>query len=191
MAMAIHWNGQAFTEVAAPGAYGIGGRRVVARQGTTPGEVRRVVEAPARALELVGLLGQVPAGEARMTFRGVVERRHETGELRTYRALLRFPGLLARTQRVEIDVLSYGPTLGTLSIRCAEPLARPISALRYEQAARAALASIERLLPWQAATSGALVAPIAEEPGVVEEASAVAAPADDVLSDVSEGERAA
>lgn len=184
--MAIHWTGQESTEAATAGAYGMSGRRVTTRKGAVPSEVRRTVEAPLRTLELVGLLGQVPAGEAKLEFRGAVERRYESAASRTYRALLRFPGVLAPTHRVEVDVVSYGPTLAALSIRSAEPLGRRVNASRYAQAIEAALDSIARLLPWQSSTSAAAEAAVLAEAGAVLEAARVT-----VAEAVADDERAA
>lgn len=181
--MAIHLTWQESTEAAAAGAYGMSGRRVATRKGTMPSEVRRTVEAPLRTLELVGLLGQVPAGEAKLEFRGTVERRYESAASRTYRALLRYPGVFGPTHRVEVDVVSYAPALAALSIRSAEPLGRRVNAARYEQAIEAALDSIARLLPWQASTSAAAEAAVLAEAGAVLEAARATAVADAVADD--------
>ncbi len=150
------------------------------RRGAHPRPVRRAVEADARTLDLVGLLGQIPAGEATLTLRGPVARRHEQADLRTYRASLRFGGVVPVRQEVEIDVTTYGAQLGSLAIRSAERLARRIDEARYETAAAAALASIERLLPWQTA-SDAMVK--AAEGRVLQAADAMLADAEETSED--------
>lgn len=152
--MAIKWTTDFPKEAKRPSGSRVGRGRPVTRTGAVPGEIRHSVDAAVRSLELVGLLGEVPAGEATLGFRGAIERRHETVTQRTYRAVLRFPGLVPVTQRVEVDVLSYAPGVGALALRSAEPLSRRVGAARYAAAAAAALAGIESLL-------GAPVAPAA------------------------------
>ena len=149
--MAIDGNGVRVWQSTAPGTENTAWGRVRPRTGGAPGEVRRVVNVPTRSLELVGLLDEVPAGEATLTLKGAVERRHETGAERTYRALLCFPGLVRLRQRVELDVVVYGPSVASLALRATEGLARRVDAPRYEAAAEAALAELERLLGFQAA----------------------------------------
>jgi hypothetical protein len=186
--MAVQWSLQVPAEQGARQSYGLRGERLRARRGTTPGEIRRAVDAPARALELVGVLGKVPAGEATLTLRAPLAQRNESSLQRTYSGLLRFPGGLGASQRVEIDVLTYGPSLGAVAIRSAEPLGRRVSLTRYVAAVEAALASIERLLPWQAATSAAETAVLAQAAELIHQAEAALA---EESSDSPEGERAA
>lgn len=150
------------------------------RRGALPRPVRRAVEADARILDLVGLLGQIPAGEATLRLRGPVTRRHEQAELRTYRASLRFGGVVPVRQEVEIDVESFGARVSSLTIRSAERLPRRIEEARYEAAAAAALASIERLLPWQAASNAMVEAADAR---VLQAANAVIADAEETSED--------
>ncbi|MDA8298221.1 MAG: hypothetical protein M0004_16875 [Actinomycetota bacterium] len=150
------------------------------RRGALPRPVRRAVEADVRTLDLVGLLGQIPAGEATLTLRGPVARRHEQADLRTYRASLRFGGVVPVRQEVEIDVATFGARVGSLTIRSAERLPRRIEPTRYEAAVAAALASIERLLPWQAANNAMVKA---AEARVLQAANAVLADAEETSED--------
>lgn len=123
--------------------------RKTLRRGPVPRPVTKSVSADARGVELVGLLGKVPAGEATMTFRGPVARSHERGDSRSYRATLNFGGLVPARHDVELDVTHYGANLASVTLRSAEPLPRRVSEERYAQAVDGALGSLERLLPWQ------------------------------------------
>ena len=163
--MAITGNGYLRAQSRTQRAYGVAARRAFARRGSVPGAIHRAVGTPARSLEAVGLLGEVPAGEATLAFRGAVERRHETAVQRTYRALLRFPGIVPADQRVEIDVVTFGAGLGALALRSTEPLGRRVSPARYEAAAGAALEAVERMVSRQEATGAARQAVVLAETG--------------------------
>lgn len=166
------------------------------RRGRVPGPLTRSVTTDPRGAELLGLLGRVPAGDAQMIVLGPVPRAHERGDLRTYRATLSFGGVIPAHHDVEIDVTHFGANLAEVTVRSAQRLARRVSEDRYQEAVIAALASLERLLPWQAIVAEtATAAPVgsvldtAARQAPVEAPGATDAPAED--EDEGEGEEAA
>lgn len=125
------------------------GRITPTRRGA-PRPIARIVEADAHSLELIGLLGRVPAGEASLHINGAISDPFELH--RTYAATLRFAGLVPLSHKVVVEIAPHGTRFATITVRSAA-LPRRLAAERYFAAVESALSSIERLLPWQAAST--------------------------------------
>lgn len=118
-------------------------------------KIDRHITATAHQLELIGLLGSVPAEDGRLVI-GAPLATSGRDDIRRYRAVLRFRGFLPITHELELEVSHLGGGQSHLSARSAALLSRRLAKARYEAALERGLASIERLLPWQEATETAL-----------------------------------
>ncbi len=150
-AMAVQSGGQALVEMG-DGRFDehAFAASVFARRRAVPATVTKVVQFGTTGFDRIGLLEQVPAGEATLGITGLVRRRFETDfetdDVRTYRGSLAFPGRRGPKAAVDIEVVRLGGGFGSLTIRPAKHLVRGLELGRYLAAATAALNAVERAL---------------------------------------------
>lgn len=138
-------------------------RRALADERTL---TRRIV-ATRNQLELLPLLGSVPAGDASLSIEGPREPT-SLDATAAYEASLRAPGRFARPCRLVLEAVHHGGHEASLVVRTtctrtASWCARHARPDHHDRTVAAALATIERLLPWQEAVRAPLPPEVAGE----------------------------